>query len=118
MQIELRPLGARERPFTFVPLHESLAGMAHLQQHLRPLAPAGVFPLEEMAEELLLQLQAIVRVEMRPVLDPVTLEPFLLRRGAHETFEVAARMQSLPAQLADDNSGVFTLVQSGMRDCQ
>jgi hypothetical protein len=39
--------------------------MAHLQQHLRLLAPAGVFPLEEMAEELLLQLQAIVNGRSR-----------------------------------------------------
>ena len=57
MQIELGPLGARERPLALVPLDEFLAGMAHLQQHLRLLAPAGVLALEEMAEELLLQLR-------------------------------------------------------------
>jgi hypothetical protein len=97
VQIELGPFGARERPLALVPLDKSLAGVAHLQQHLGLLAPAGVLTLEEMAEELLLQLQAVVRVEMRPVLDAVALEPFLLRRGAHEAFEVAARMQALAA---------------------
>src|SRR5437763_2790656 len=97
LQIELRPFGARERPLALAPLDKFLAGVAHLQQHLRLFAPAGVLTLEEVTEELLLQLQAIVRVEMRPVLDAVALEPFLLRRGAHEAFEVAARMQALPA---------------------
>src|SRR5262245_18422334 len=97
MQIELGPLGTRERPLALVPLDEFFAGMAHLQQHFRLPAPAGVLALEEVAEELLLQLQAIVRVEMRPVLDDVALEPFLLRRGAYEALEVAARMQALPA---------------------
>src|SRR5262249_17276636 len=71
--------------------------MAHLQLHPRLLIPAGVLALEEMAEEFLLQGYAIVRVEMRPVLEPVPLEPFVLRGGAHERLEVAARMQALAA---------------------
>src|SRR5262245_17739597 len=96
MQIELGPLGAGERPLALVPLDEFLAGMAHLQQNLRLLAPAAVLALEEVAEELLLQLQSVVRIEVRPVLDAVALEPFLVRSGAHEALEVAARMQALP----------------------
>ena len=71
-----------------------------------------------MPEEPLLQVEAVVRIEMRPVLDAVHLEPFLLRRGAHEAFEIAARMQALPPQLAVESSGILTLLQSGMRDCQ
>src|SRR2546423_182142 len=50
-----------------------------------------------MAEEFLLQAHAVVRVEVRPVLEAVHLEPLLLRRRAREPFEVAARMQALPA---------------------
>ena len=37
-------------------------------------------PLQEIVEEALLQLAAVVGVEMRPVLDAVRLEPFLLAR--------------------------------------
>ena len=71
--------------------------MAHLQQHLRLLVPAAVLAVEEMVEEPQLLLAAVVGVEMRPVLDPVGLEPFLLRGRAHEALEIAARMQALAA---------------------
>src|SRR5215471_2044986 len=50
-----------------------------------------------MSEELLLQADAIIGIEVRPVLDAVHLEPLLLRGGAHETLEIAARMQALAA---------------------
>ena len=99
MDIEFGPLRARERPLALVSLDEFLARMAHLQQHLRLLAPAGVFAFEEVTEELLLQAEAVIRVEMRPMLDAVNFEPLLVRRGAHEAFEISARMQSLPAPI-------------------
>src|SRR4030095_10000927 len=79
VEIELRPARAGQRPLAFRPRHESLAGMAHLQQHARLLRPARVLALEEVAEELLLQRPAVVRVEVRPVLDAVHLEPLLPR---------------------------------------
>src|SRR5690242_20966934 len=97
MQIELGPFRPRERPFALVPLDELLARMADLQLHLRLARPAGVLTFEEMAEKALLQIDAVVGVEMRPVLDTVHLQPFLARGGAHEPFEIAARMQPLPA---------------------
>ena len=56
-----------------------------------------VFALEEVVEEAQLELAAVVGVEVRPVLDSVRLEPLLLRRGAGEALEVAARMQALAA---------------------
>src|ERR1700675_361685 len=71
--------------------------MAHLELDPRLLSPPGVLALEEVAEELLLEQHAIVRVEVRPVLDPVDLEPLLSRRRAREALEVAARMQTLPS---------------------
>src|SRR5262245_16727218 len=97
MEVEARPLRARKRPFVFMPFDKSFAGMANLQQHLRLFAPAGILALEEMAEEFLLQLHAVIRVKVRPVLDAMTFEPLLGGGGANETFEIAARMQALAA---------------------
>ena len=71
--------------------------MAHLQQHARLLAPAGVLALQVKIEELALKFAAVVGVEMRPVFDSVRLEPLVLRGGAREAFEIAARMQALSA---------------------
>src|SRR5262249_55875932 len=71
--------------------------VAYLQLHLRLLSPAGVLALEEVSEEFLLQGDAVIGVEMRPVLDAVHLEPLLFGGGAHEALEIAARMQSLAA---------------------
>src|SRR5262249_38141083 len=90
-------LGARERPLALVPLDELLSRMAHLQQDLGLLAPARILALEKMGEEFLLQPDAIVGVEVGPVLDAVHLEPLLLGGGAHETLEIAARVQALAA---------------------
>src|SRR5438128_721688 len=50
-----------------------------------------------MPEEPLLQAHTIVRIEMRPVLEPMHLEPFLPRGRAHEALVIAAGMQALPA---------------------
>src|SRR5204862_1465163 len=69
--------------------------MAHLQQHARLFAPAGVLAFEEKIEELALQLAAVVRVKMSPVLNAVRFEPLFFRRGPHEPFEVAARVQTV-----------------------
>ncbi len=91
MQVKFGPAGARQRPLVLVPLDEFLPRMTHLQQHFRLLGPAGVLALEEMVEEFLLQADAVVRVEVRPMLDTVALEPFLL------PLKIAARMQPLPA---------------------
>src|SRR5208282_2071349 len=97
IEIKLRPARARNRPRLLVTLDESLAGMAQLELDRRLALPAGVLALEEMAEEALLQLDAVVRVETRPMLEPVHFEPLLFRGGAHEALEIAARMQPLTA---------------------
>src|SRR3974390_3779121 len=99
MQIDLGPLCAPGRPFALVPLDERLAGMTDLQLQLRLARPAGVLAFEEMPEEALLQIDTVVRVEMRPVLDAMHLEPFLLGRRAHETLEITARVQALAAPI-------------------
>ena len=73
-------------------LDEFLAGVANLEQHLRLPVPARVLPLEKMPEELLLQRNSVIRVEMRPVLDAMHLEPLLLGSGPHEALEIPARV--------------------------
>src|SRR5207247_10800055 len=60
---------------------------------------AVVLAVQEMIEEAQLQLTPIIRVEMRPVLDPVCLEPLVLTGRAHETLEIAAGMQTLAAPI-------------------
>src|SRR5208282_709522 len=62
-----------------------------------------------MVEELELLLTAVVGVEMRPVLDPVRLKPFLPRRRAHEALEIAARMQALAAPIGGGEKRHFDL---------
>ncbi len=99
VEIELGPLRARDRPFVFGAGDEFLARVADLQQHLRLLRPAVLLAVQEIVEEAQLLLAAVVGVEMRPVLDAVRLQPFLLGRGAHEAFEIAARMQALAAPI-------------------
>jgi hypothetical protein len=71
-----------------------------------------------MAEELLLQRDAVVRIEMRPVFETVALQPFLLGGGAHEASKLPRGCRPWPPQFAAENSGTFTFDQSGMRDCQ
>ncbi len=66
--------------------------------------------MQEMVEELELQLAAVVRVEMRPVLDAVRLQPFLLGGRAHEALEIAARMQRLAAPVGGREHGRRHLV--------
>ena len=93
--------------------------MAHLEQHLRLLLPAGVLALEEVAEEPLLQLDAVVGVEVGPVLDAVHLEPFLLRRRRARSPR-NCRAGAAPARPSWRRraAGTLTFDQSGMRDCQ
>src|SRR5262245_61410058 len=71
--------------------------MPYLQLHLRLAIPAVLLALQEVVEEALLQQAAVVRIKVRPVLDAVNLEPFFLCRGADETLQVAARVQTLSA---------------------
>ncbi len=53
--------------------------------------------MQEIVEEPQLLLASVVGVEMCPVLDAMGLQPFPLGGGAHESFEIAARVQSLAA---------------------
>ena len=98
IEIELGPFGALDRPFV-LGARDELVDVAHLQQHFRLLCPAVFLAVQEIVEEAQLLLAAVVGVEMRPVLDAVRLQPFLLGGGAHEAFEIAARMQALAAPI-------------------
>src|SRR6266849_55299 len=90
---KFRPLRARERPLELGAGHELFAGMADVKQHLRLLLPPVIESLQETVVEFLLQLLSVLGVEQGEVRIAVHLEPFLLRAGAQEAFEIAARMQ-------------------------
>src|SRR6516165_3343805 len=81
-------------------LDEFLSGMAHLQQHLRLLAPPGVRALEKVTEKPFLQCEAVVRVEMCPVFTSMAFEPLLSRCRTDEPFEIATGVQTLPAPVS------------------
>src|SRR5437588_11815263 len=76
---------------------DEAVGMPYLQLDPGLLVPAVLVTLEVEVEEPQLQIPAVVGVEVRPVLDAMDFEPFIFRSGAQEAFEIAARMQSLPA---------------------
>src|SRR5437867_10389080 len=95
MEKKPRPLRARDRPLVLGAQGEALAGAADVQRHSWLLRPAGVFAFEKMAKKPFLQPDAVVAVEMGEVRIAVHLEPLLLRAGAQEAFEVAARVQAL-----------------------
>src|SRR3954462_3335993 len=99
VEIKARPLRAGERPFVLVAQDELLPRVAHLELHARLPVPAVALPLQEIAEEALLQFDAVVRIERRPVRPAVDFQPLVVGGGAHETFEVAARVQALAAPI-------------------
>src|SRR3546814_8027392 len=92
IEVEFRPFGALERPFILAARGEIFARPAHVEHDPRLLVPAVLVALEEIAEERLLKVAPVGRVEMSPVLEAVALEPLLLRPGFEETDLVAARM--------------------------
>ena len=99
-----------------MPLDEVLARMADLQLDARLPSPAGVLALEEMAEETLLQVEAVVGVEMRPMGVAMHLEPFLLRGGGRGILRNSrAGASPWPPQLAALKSGSVILPKSGVR---
>src|SRR5258708_12273218 len=73
--------------------------MAYLQQDFRLLCPAFVFPVQESIKESQLLLAAIVGVEVRPVLDAMCLQPFVLGGGSPKALEISARVQALAAPI-------------------
>src|SRR3954447_12835879 len=95
--MKFREPGARKRPIPLPALLEPFSGLADLEEHARLVAPPGVLVLEEMPEAPLLQPDSIIGIERRPVLAPVHVEPFFLRRSSQYPFEVPARVQSLAA---------------------
>src|SRR6516165_8563876 len=112
-KMKFGPLRPRYRPLILMPYDELLSGMADIELDPWLLVPAIVLAFEEATKEPLLQIDAVVGVVVRPVLDSVDLQPFLLRCRAKEAFEIAARVERLSAQFAADNSGTLTFDQSG-----
>src|SRR2546430_2341395 len=88
IEVVFGPTRARDRPIRLVPLDE-FVDVPDLQARPGLPIPAVVLSLEEIGKESLLDVDAIVGVEVRPVLDAVRLEPFLPRGRSHEAFEIA-----------------------------
>src|SRR5262245_33189679 len=93
--MEFGPLRVRKRPVLLLTDHEPLARMPDVELDAWLLVPTVALALQEIAVELLLQANSVVRVVVGPMLDAMHLEPFLFRRRAVKTLEVAARMQRL-----------------------
>src|SRR3984957_10729827 len=73
--------------------------MPDLQLYFGLLVPSGIFPLQKMAEEPLLQVDTVVGVKLTTVFQPVDFEPLVLARRTHKSLEIAARVQPLPAPI-------------------
>src|SRR5256885_2555060 len=97
LQIDARPLRARERPLVLRAQLEALARPADIERDARLAVPAGVPVLQKPAEEPLLQSHPVVAIEVREMRFAVHFEPFLFRPCREEALIVAARMQPLSA---------------------
>src|SRR6185436_11246937 len=73
VEVEARPICARERPLVLLALDEAI-DVPHLELDAGSAFPVSL-ALEEMIEEAKLKLAPIIGVEVRPVLDAVDLEP-------------------------------------------
>jgi len=70
IEMHRRPVRACDRPIGLGAIFE-MVDVAHLQPHRRLAVPAVRLALEEVAEEALLDLHAVVGIEVRPVLEAV-----------------------------------------------
>src|SRR5919199_3855095 len=92
-EVVLRPLRPSEWPLLLAPEHEALARVANVEQHWRFFIPAVVLALEKVVEKPLLELKAIVGIEVCPMLETMDFEPFLLGGRPDEPLDVAPQMQ-------------------------
>src|SRR3974377_2162089 len=93
--MNLRQLRLRQWPIALMADYDLFARMANVELDPRLLVTAVPFSFEEITKELLLQIDAVICVVMRPMLDAVHFEPFLFGSRSEETFKVAAGMQRL-----------------------
>ncbi len=71
--------------------------MPDLKLHRGLPIPAIVDPLEKIVEEAQLQFAAIVGVEVSPMLQPMDLQPLLLRGRLRKALKIASGVQALAA---------------------
>ena len=70
-----------------------------LQLHAGLCIPAVFLALQVEIEKALLQFTTVVGVEVRPVLEPVRFQPFLLRRRADEAYVSNRRSRAVMERL-------------------
>src|SRR5688572_27505490 len=71
--------------------------MTDLKEDLRLILPVAFAAFQEMVEKAQLQLAAVIRIEMRPVLEAMRFEVFVLAFTSDKPLKIPARMQPLPA---------------------
>ncbi len=98
IETELGPLRPRQGPFVLGALLEAV-DVADMELDARFLVPAVLLAFQEMIVEPLLQFAAVFRVVLGPMFEAVDFQPFLLRAGPHVTFDIAAQMQALAADI-------------------
>ena len=76
LQVQFLPVRVGQGPVGALAFLKTI-DMAHLQTHRRLLVPSVGFAFEEVAEKFLLNRDAVVGVEMRPVFQAVHLQPLL-----------------------------------------
>src|SRR5258708_40376277 len=87
-----------------MPLDEAV-DVPHLQLHARLPVPAVLRAFQGVREKTLLQFDAVIGIEVGPVLDAMYLQPFLLRSCAHKALEISARVQPPPAPVPRREEG-------------
>lgn len=75
LEVVLCPLRSRDGPFLLVSVRKGTVNVSQPQMH-RSAMP-GVFPLEEVIQEVLLHRPAVVRVELREVFQPMDFQVLL-----------------------------------------
>jgi hypothetical protein len=93
VEVQLGPAGLRDRPARGGAFSECPVHAADPESDWRLAVPAGFLAFEEVAEEPLLEADAVVGVQLDPVLQAVHLEPLLLAGHAQVAFEPAAGVQ-------------------------
>jgi hypothetical protein len=98
----------------FVPLDEAI-DVAYLQLNARLFHPAVFDAFEEAIEEALLQLDAVIGVEVSPMLEAMRSSHLCFERARNKSLEIAAGCKPC-RPIAADRNGTMTLSQRGERD--
>ena len=92
------PVSARDRPVVFLARLETVC-MADQESYFWRVGPGVGVVFQVAGEKGLLNADAVIGVELGPVLEPMDLEELVGRGGLLETLEITARVQALAAPI-------------------